>query len=195
MHRNQSKFKRLRLCVWLALTLFLLLNCTFRFALGTVNDFMRVQSNNSCILPSIILQNGTDNVSLVYESQTSAKITINATTEPTTYNYTLNILNNASENCEAQLELYDNANITRIANATIILHDNSTSLNQIIISNGDATQSSGDFYSLNGSSTIYIKVKDLKQSQDGSCFLHVYLRVRLNDTSVYTLYTITFELT
>lgn len=195
MAKEISKSQKLHLRVWLALALFLLLNCIIQSALGATYNLMRVQSYASCTLPSIILRNGTDNVSFVYESQTSAIITINATFEFATYSYTLNIDNNASEDCEVQLELYEAINISRISNMTITLHDNNSPSDQIIISNGSIAQSNGSFYTLSASSTIYVKVKDLKQTQEGNSYLHVYLKTRLVDTSVYTLYLVTFKLT
>jgi hypothetical protein len=162
--------------------------------LGEVYDFMSVGSNIECSAPSVILQEGLDDISLIYANCTSAKIIIDATTEYKTYNYTLSIVNNVSENYEIRLEVYDHQNISRLSNLTVLLHDNNTFVTQIVIENGVITQASGNFYILNGFSTAYVKVENLKESQDGESHLYVYLRIKIPNGTIYTLYFITFEL-
>jgi hypothetical protein len=77
---------------------------------------------------------------------------------------------------------------------TVLLHDNNTFVTQIVIENGVITQASGNFYILNGFSTAYVKVENLKESQDGESHLYVYLRIKIPIGTIYTLYFITFEL-
>lgn len=195
MEKNSLDFKKLHAYVWLVLILPILLNYAFRPASGATYDIMRIESNFTCVSPSVVLQNGTDGISFIYANNTSAKISVNATTVYKTYNYSLNIVNNVSDNYDVKLEVYNSQNTGRISNATIILHNNSTFSEQIIIDGGVITQSNGNFSSLNASSTIHIKVEDLKESQDGDSYLYVYLRIKVPNTSVSTLYIITFELT
>jgi hypothetical protein len=156
---------------------------------------MILQSNISAEAPSVVLQNGTDNVSFIYGNNTSAKVTVNATSSFTTYNYTLDIANNDAANKNAKLEVYDSSNINRVSNATIILHNNSSYSTQIIITGGSIEQTSGNYYNLSSSSTIHIKVENLKESADGISYFYTYLRIQTPNTTTYTLYTITFEFT
>jgi len=156
---------------------------------------MEMRSNATCILPSVILQDGADNVSFVYTNNTSAKITINAAEESQTYNYTLNILNNSSNNYEVKLEVSGNPNATRISSAVIGFYDNSTFYNQIIISNGHIVQPSGTYINLTNSSLLHIKIENLQESENGDTYFYVYMWIKENNSSIYTLYVIIFEFT
>ncbi|MEM2412379.1 MAG: hypothetical protein QW447_01595, partial [Candidatus Bathyarchaeia archaeon] len=132
-------------CFLLVVSLFISLHqysCVF----GDICDFMNVESNIGCTIPTVILQEGFDDVSLIYSNGTSAKITINATAEYETYNHTLRVFNNASETYEIILEICSYQNINRLSNLTILFHDNYTSSTQITISNGSVIQASGNFY-------------------------------------------------
>ncbi|MEM2675166.1 MAG: hypothetical protein QXT10_01525 [Candidatus Bathyarchaeia archaeon] len=181
-------------CFLLVVSLFISLHqygCVF----GDICDFMNVESNIGCTIPTVILQEGFDDVSLIYSNGTSAKITINATAEYETYNHTLRVFNNASETYEIILEICSYQNINRLSNLTILFHDNYTSSTQITISNGSVIQASGNFYTLNGLSKVFIKVENLRESQDGESYLYIHLRIRVPNKGIYTLYLITFELT
>lgn len=169
--------------------------CQRGCVLGDVYDFMNVESIIGCIIPPVVLQEGFDNVSLIYSNGTSAKITINATAEYKTYNYTLSVFNNASETYEIRLEVYDYQNINRLSNLTILFHDNYTSSIQIMITNGVVIYAGGSFYVLNGLSKVFIKVDNLREIQNGESYIYVHLRIRVPNKSIYTLYLINFELT
>lgn len=195
MKKDVFSPKKFRVYVWLALMLLIVSSFSTRNVLGQTYDFMVLQSNISAVTPSVVLQNGTDNVSFIYANNTSAKVTVNATSSFATYNYTLDIVNNDAVNKNVKLEVYDSFNITRITNSTIILHNNESSSTQIIIADGSIAQPSGDYYDLSGSSTIHIKVENLKESADGISYFYTYLRVQTSNTTTYTLYTITFEFT
>lgn len=195
MKKDVFSPRKLRVYVWLVLTLLTLSNYSTQNVLGNTYDFMMLQSNISAIVPSVVLQNGTDNVSFIYANNISAKVTVSATTSFVTYNYTLDIANNNTTSRNVKLEVYYSSNISRISNATIILHNNTTSSTQIVITNGNITQQSGGYYNLSGSSTIYIKVENLKESAEGISYFHTYLRIQTPNTTTYTLYTITFEFT
>lgn len=190
---GQYKIKKIR-CLSLVIAMLVFSCYLHNCVLGEVYDFMSVGSNIGCSAPSVILQEGLDDVSLIYANYTSAKIIIDATTEYKTYNYTLSIVNNVSENYEIRLEVYDHQNINRLSNLTVLLHDNNTFVTQIVIENGVMTQASGNFYILNSFSTAYVKVENLKESQDGESHLYVYLRIKILNGTIYTLYFITFEL-
>jgi hypothetical protein len=195
MVKNPFSIQSCRVCVWLVLKLLILFSCSNLKVLGVTYDLVTVQSNISVMVPSVVLQNGTDNVSLIYANNTSAKITIDATTSFATYNYTLEIVNNDSIDWNVKLEIYYSFNVNRISDATIILHNNASSSTQIVLSNGNIIQSSGDYYSLAGSSTIYIKIENLKEFVGGVSYFHVYLRIQTPNTTTYTLYTVTFQIT
>ncbi|NIV43832.1 hypothetical protein GWN49_02950 [Candidatus Bathyarchaeota archaeon] len=195
MKKDVSSLRKFRIYVWPVLALLVLASYSTRNVLGQTYDYMILQSNLSTEAPGVVLQNGTDNVSLVYLNDTSARIAVNATLSFATYNYTLDIVNTDAGNKNAKLEVFDSSNINRVSNATIILHNNSSSSTQITIVDGSITQTSGEYYSLSTSSTIHVKIQDLKESADGNSYFHTYLRIQEPNTTTYTLYTITFEFT
>ncbi len=195
MKKDLFSPSKLRVYAWVVLTLLIISNYSTQNVSGETYDFMTLQSNISAEVPSVILQNGTDNISFIYANNTSARVTVNATTNFETYNYTLEIVNNNTTSWDVKLEVYDSSNISRISNATIILHNNITSSTQIIISDGSITQSGGDYYNLSGSSTIYMEIKDLRESTEGTSYVNTYLRICTPDKTTYTLYIITFEFT
>jgi hypothetical protein len=180
--------------VLLAIALSLLLSYACKNAFGNVYDLINMNSNFSCETPTVILVNGANQTSTIYENRTSAKITVNGTSSPLTYNYSLNIVNNDLNPWEARLECFEATNTNRL-NTTIVLHDNFTSSTQLSLNNMGLNQSEG-YYSLAGNSTIHAGVMDLvENSSDGTTILQVYLRMRIPGTTTYTLYAITFEFT
>jgi hypothetical protein len=160
--------------------------------LGNVDDFMNLNSNYGCVTPLVILEDGANQTSIIYSNNTSAKISIPATSIPLTYNYSLNIVNNNASLWQVRLEYYEYVNITGV-NATITLHNNFTSSQQNTISGGNMSQTN-NYYNLTSSGTIHLGVTDLiENSSVGKTILHVYLRIKTPNTTTFTLYIITFE--
>jgi hypothetical protein len=178
--------------VLLAIAMSLVLSYSCKNVLGDVYDLMNLNSNFSCETPLVILGDGTDQKSTVYANNTSAKITIDATSNASTYNYSLNIVNNYSSLWDVRLECFDYVNVSRV-NTTIVLHDNSTLSEQISLSGGNMSQT-GNYYNLIGDSMIHVGIIDLVEaSSEGATILQVYLRMRIPNTMTDTLYIITFE--
>jgi hypothetical protein len=178
----------------IATALLAMLSFSCQKASGDINDFMNVNSNINCISPQVILENGANQTSTIYSNNTSAKISINANSTSLDYNYSLNIVNKVASLWEVRLEYYEYVNITR-ANATIILHNNSTSSEQITISGGNISQTN-NYYNLASNATIHIGVVNLvENSSVGKTILYVYLRIKNPSTTTYSLYIITFEFT
>jgi len=148
------------------------------------------QSFSTIKQPSVILQNGTDNVSNVYMNETSAKIGINVNATRT-YDYALNIVNNEVNLSEVKLECFSYSGLN-CTNATITLHDNSSSLWQIKIEGGGISQNDM-YYDLAGNAKIYVGVQNLVGNINGTTILHTYLRIKTPNKTTYTLYEITFE--
>lgn len=186
--------KTRKLCyLFLAVALVIILDFSQQKAAGDVNDFMNLNANMNCIMPSVILQDDANHTNTVYSGNTSAKISIDADSNSSTYNYSLNIVNNDASAWETRLECYSHTDINH--NSTIILHNNATSSQQITISGGNITQT-GEYYALAGNSTIHIGVTNLiENSPTGNTVLQVHLRIQTPDTTTYTLYVITFEFT
>jgi hypothetical protein len=193
MRMNAINLKENSVLGWLVLTLFLLPNLMLFTAYGFIQDSMILHSFNVVIEPVVVLQNGSNNVSYIYANNTSAKISINASLTPTTYNYTLNIVNiNVSQNWNVKLEV-SSANLHNTISVNIVLHDDTTPKTQIAVNNGNITQSQGEYYELTGSSTLYVGVQNLQQEENASSLLYAYLRIQTPNTTTYTLYLITFE--
>lgn len=180
--------------VLLAMALLLLCSCFCTNVSGDVNDFMNLKAYISCVVPLVILENGANNVSTIYVNNTSAKISIDATSAQSTYNYSLNIVNNNASLWEVRLEYFDYVNVSRV-NTTIILHNNSTSIEQITINGGNINQTNS-YYNLTDNAIIHIGIVDLvENSAVGTTILRVYLRIKTPNTTTYTRYIIKFEFT
>ena len=191
MKGNSSKIQLHRVLLAIAISLMLIYSC--RNVSGNVYDLMNLNSNFSCEAPTVVLGNGANRTSTIYENSTSATITINADPSLLTYNCSLNITNNGSSLWETKLECFETTSTSRV-NTTIVLHNDSTSSEQIYL-NGSLIQTD-NCYNLTSNSTIYIGVMNLvENSSEGATVLHVYLRMRIPDTTTYTLYIITFEFT
>jgi hypothetical protein len=178
--------------VWLAAAMLVLLTCLLQHASGSSYYALTTQYYAPIESPLVILENGGNGTSTVYANSTNAKISINATSTQSTYNYSLDIVNNDANSWEVRLESLDSTNISRI-NTTIILHSNSTSSEQITVNSGSLSQSN-NYYELAGSTTIRIGVMNLVENSEGTTILNVCLRIRTPNTTTYTLYTIMFEL-
>lgn len=177
--------------VLLAMALSVIFSCSCKSVFGDINDFMNLNSYTECVTPLVILENGANNISTVYTNNTSAKISINATETSSTYNYSLNIVNNNASLREVRLEHFSYTGLN-YTNATIILHSDTTSLWQIKIEGGNISQNN-TYYYLTNNSTIYVGVQNLVGNSLGTTILHTYLRIRTPNTTTYVLYVITFE--
>jgi hypothetical protein len=177
----------------LVMTLLVLFGYSCKHAFGNIYDLMNFESSIVCVVPLVILNNGTNNTSTIYANSTSAKVSVNTNATSLTYSYSLNIVNNNASLWEVRLEHFNYTNIN-FANATIILHDNVTSSQQITLSGGNISQTN-QYYNLTSNSTIHIGIQNLVENSSGTTLLHVYLKIKAPDTTTYTLYIITFEFT
>lgn len=190
--KNNCKAKRLH-HVWIVIALLVLFSFTCKTAFGNTYDLMNLKSNIACIVPLVVLEDGANNTSTIYTNNTSAKITINAISTLSTYNYSLDIVNNGVDLRKVRLECFDSTNVSRV-NATMLLHSNVTSSTQITISGGTVNQTN-EYYDLAGNATIHLGIQNIVESEEGTTILQVYLRIKIPNTSTYTLYIITFEFT
>lgn len=180
--------------VLLALLLLVISGYPCKEVLGNINDYMNLNSNTSCVTPLVTLENGANQTSTIYANNTSARISISATSVQSTYNYSLNILNNNASLWKVRLEYFNYTDINRV-NTTISLHNNYTSSEQITICGGNINQTD-NYYNLTSNAMIHIGVMNLvENAQEGTTILHIYLRIKTPNTTTYTLYIITFEFT
>jgi hypothetical protein len=114
--------------------------------------------------------------------------------KPVTYDYVLKVVNQVGSNWTVYLSVYNSSNIGRLSNCTVSFHDGSQS-NQILISGGVITQSTGPQYSLPGSSTIYISVNNLQATSTGTSSLYVYLIILPSSMSPFNVLHINFQVT
>lgn len=158
---------------------------------GNVFYTMEIQAASTISVSPVELQNGTDNLSIIYANNTSAKISVDANSTSINYTYALNIKNNNDTSFLVRLENFNSSNLDKI-NTTIILHNSNTSRTQISIVGGSLNET-GEYYNLTSLSTIYVKIENLNENiQSGTAYLYTYLRVKIPD-STYILYVITFE--
>jgi len=137
---------------------------------------------------------GTKTTATQYQQETNqVKLTYNYSSS-STYDYILKIINQVSDVWNLTLKSYNSSNLSRLSSTMISFHDG-TSSNQIIINNGNITQSEGSPYVLAGNATIYISMSTLQATNAGTSYLHVYLKILTPNTTTYLLYVITFEVT
>jgi hypothetical protein len=111
-----------------------------------------------------------------------------------TYDYVLKVVNQVTHNWQVNLKVYNSFNVSRLMNATISLHDGTTS-DQIIVSGGTITQSEGPLYNLAGNATVYISISNLEANASGTSYIYVNLKILTPNTSTYAEYVITFKIT
>ena len=194
MLRKSLDHRRIRRLIWLVLTVFVLLGYSLQSVVGSVYYSMMMQAYGTISSPPVILEEGTAGSSTIYTNSTSAKVSVDSTTE--TYDYVLEVVNQVAGNWTVNLQVYDNSNISRLSSLNISLHDGASS-NQITVSGGSIVKFEGESYNLPGGSgsIIYITVSNLQASTGGISYLHVYLKILVPDTFTYSLYMITFEIT
>jgi hypothetical protein len=108
-------------------------------------------------------------------------------------NYVLKFVEKDNSNWKVRLKAYDNSSLSRIDNCSIYIYDGSNST-QIIILNGAYNQQTGPWYDLNASDTGYIWMH-VEASSAGTSYIYTYLEILVPNTTVYTRYIITFEIT
>jgi|YelNatPaOPRAMG01_1025707.scaffolds.fasta_scaffold90460_1 hypothetical protein len=193
MNKNPAYYS-FRKTILLVIATALLFAYQSRYALGIKYYTLEIYANAPIQSPLIILANGSSNVSYTYINGTSAKISIDATSSVSSYNYSLNVINDGIESAEVRLEYCSFMNLND-ANATLILHNETITMTQIEIQGGSITQYP-DYFILASNSTIYIGVQNLVENAPGGyTILQAYLRIKTLNTTTYTFYTITFEFT
>jgi hypothetical protein len=105
----------------------------------------------------------------------------------------LEVANQVASAWNLNLRVYSSSNIARLSNVIISFRDG-TSSDQIVVSNGNITQSEGALYNLPASvgSTVYISMSTLQTNATGLSYLYIYLKVLVPNTSTYSLYSLTF---
>ena len=138
---------------------------------------------------------GVSTTNSTYQQETNQIKVVYKYDASSTYDYVLAVTEQDALNWTINLKVYDSFNIAaRALNTTISFHGATTS-DQIIISGGNITKSEGDPYSLNSSSTIFIKMSNVNATSSGISYIYVYLKILVPETSTYSLYSITFEIT
>ena len=175
---------RARSIAFVVLTLFLLFLIQ-NAVKGSTLFYLPVQMPADVNTPLVTLQNMTPN-STIYTNGTSARITV---ADNTTALDVLEILNQTDDTWQLQLLVYNDTNVSRLANCTIWFHNGSTSV-QIRITDGTYSQMSGELCNL-VNSKIAITATTITQ---GASYIYTFLKILHPETSTYFLYVITFEI-
>jgi len=111
------------------------------------------------------------------------------------HDYVLKVVNRVAENWKINLIFCNSSNLSRLSNMIISFHNNNTTSDQVIISNGVVTQSEGTLYDLAANTTIYISINNLQATNNEISYLYLYLKILVPNTSTYNLFMITFKIT
>jgi|GEM_PF-4070704 len=127
--------------------------------------------------PNIVFDEGTNGTAYIISTdKTWTEVNVTGTLTETYYEYVLNITNlSSSTNHQVKLENASITGINRLTNFTAYFHDGTTS-KQIEISNGNVNQSSGLWYSVATSATIYLSLA-IQVSSSGSSRVDLRLHV------------------
>lgn len=174
--------------VYLVLTILMLLEMP-NIVDGSISFYMTIQATTTVSSPPVTLENVTN--SFVYTNKTSAKVTVS---NKTTDLDVLKILNQTNDDWQLQLIKFDDNNITRLTNCTICFHNGNTTIAQIKIINGQYNQTSGNYYNLVGSGADHITITALTNIT-GTSYICTHLKILEPNTSTYSFYVITFEIT
>jgi len=109
------------------------------------------------------------------------------------FDYVLEVVNQISDAWKIRLRVYDQTSIGRLFNCTIFFHNGGGVSRQISIYNGTYEQLFGNWYDLNGLSTVYIAMT-VSATATGTSLVYAYLEVLVPGTSTYNLMVITFEI-
>jgi len=116
-------------------------------------------------------------------------------TDDATHDYVLRVNNTVTDSWQIRLKKYSDSNIDRLRNCTISFHNSTDGdSNQILIDSGVYMQSTGPWYNLSPSTTIYIAMS-VEASQTGASHIYAYLEILVPGSTVYAQYIITFETT
>ncbi len=113
--------------------------------------------------------------------------------KPANYNYVLKTVNQVADAWKIRLRAYDQLNIGRLSNCTIYFYDGSGFSRQIYLYNGTYSQQFGEWYVLNGSSTVYIAVT-VSATANGTSLVYAYFEGLIPGTSVYNVMIVTFKI-
>jgi hypothetical protein len=109
-----------------------------------------------------------------------------------TFDYVLKAVNQYSNNWNIRLKAYDPSDIGRLSNCTIYFYNGGGFSRQIYILNGAYSQQSGNWYDLNGLSTVYIAMT-VSATATGTSLVYAYLEILVLGSSTYNIMVITFE--
>ena len=113
------------------------------------------------------------------------------------YDYVLEVVNQVEESWQVKLQAYSSSSISRLSNTTISIRNTTTTSDQIIVSGGTITQTEGSLFNLPGdvNQTLYIKMSNVKATASGTSYIYTHLKILKPNTTTYSLYVITFEIT
>ncbi|UCE95777.1 MAG: hypothetical protein JSV51_08735 [Candidatus Bathyarchaeota archaeon] len=190
--------EKIRLVILRVFTLLILLGYSLQSVSGSVQNSMVMRITWTVNSPPVILEEGNiTSASTIYTNNTSAKVIVTSSPTNTTHNYDyiLRVNNTITDPWEIRLQQYSDLNINRLTNCTIYFYNFTDGpLDQIYLENGAYIQSTGSWYDIESSQTIYIAVK-VEANSTGTSRIFTYLEILVPNTTIYTQYTILFEIT
>jgi len=110
-----------------------------------------------------------------------------------TFDYVLQVVNQAPYSWNIRLKAYDQTNIGRLSNCTIYFRNSTEVTRQIYVYNGAYNQQVGSWYNLTSLSTVYIALA-VATNTSGTSYVYVYLEVQVPNTSTSNLMVVTFAI-
>jgi hypothetical protein len=151
---------------------------------ASMTYYYSTPTKSNVLSPDIVFDEGTNGTAyIISTNKTWAEVNVTGTLTETYYEYVLNITNlSSSINYQVKLENASITGISRLTNFTAYFHDETTS-KQIEISNGAVTQSSGPWYFIATSVTIYLSLAIQVSTTSGSSTVDLRLHVVKSGTT------------
>ena len=146
-------------------------------------NFYTPLTNCNVSVPNVAFSTGTNGTAYtISANKTWSEVNFTGTLKETYYEYALNITNlSYIGNYSVKLENTSITGISRLTNFTTYFHDGTTS-KQVEISNGAITQSSGPWYSIATSATIYLSLA-IQVSASGNSTVDLRLHIVASGTT------------
>ncbi len=116
-------------------------------------------------------------------------------TIPSVYDYVLRISNTVPDSWQARLKAYSDWSIGRLQNCTVYFHNATDGTSsQLVVENGAIINTTGPWYDLGNSETIYIAMT-AQANSTGTSDIHAFLEILVPNTTTYFQCVIVFTIT
>jgi hypothetical protein len=155
----------------------------------------RIRFVSDQVTPTNIVKRGFDYTRVYLTIDPSPSLSLSSEeAAKRSYDYVLKIYSTVTNPLQIRLKKYSESNINRLLECTLYFHNSSDgNSDQIRIQNGTYTQTTGNWYNLAPSQSIFIAVW-ARVNSTSLTNIYTYLEVEAPNTTTYTQYIIEFDI-